>query len=131
MIEAFPPDQLFTYSIGGMRPFGGLVMEMLAMSGPMMRGIVHREWHQFSPPQVDSREELLRMWDDDTREIDTLWPRIPLEGFQETITAFGAYTGTTTDLLLYVIDNEIHHRGQGYVYLRSLGIEPPPFYERS
>jgi uncharacterized damage-inducible protein DinB len=29
-----------------------------------------------------------------------------------------------------MIDNEIHHRGQGYVYLRALGIEPPPFYER-
>jgi uncharacterized damage-inducible protein DinB len=34
------------------------------------------------------------------------------------------------DLVLYVIDNEIHHRGQGTVYLRALGIEPPPFYER-
>jgi uncharacterized damage-inducible protein DinB len=34
------------------------------------------------------------------------------------------------DLLLYVIDNEVHHRGQGYVYLRALGITPPPFYER-
>jgi uncharacterized damage-inducible protein DinB len=33
-------------------------------------------------------------------------------------------------LLLYVVDNEIHHCGQGYVYLRSLGIAPPPFYER-
>jgi hypothetical protein len=30
----------------------------------------------------------------------------------------------------YWIDNEIHHRGQGYVYLRALGVEPPPFYER-
>ena len=48
------------------------------------------------------------------------------------ITAFGQYTGTCChDLILYVIDNEIHHRGQGYVYLRALGIEPPPFYERS
>jgi uncharacterized damage-inducible protein DinB len=28
------------------------------------------------------------------------------------------------------IDNEIHHRGQGYVYLRALGIEPPGFYDR-
>jgi len=28
------------------------------------------------------------------------------------------------------VDNEIHHRGQGYVYLRSLGITPPGFYER-
>ena len=29
-----------------------------------------------------------------------------------------------------LVDNEIHHRGQGYVYLRELGIEPPPFWER-
>ena len=28
------------------------------------------------------------------------------------------------------IDNEIHHRGQAYVYLRALGIEPPHFWER-
>ncbi|HEU4878313.1 MAG TPA: DinB family protein [Gemmatimonadaceae bacterium] len=33
-------------------------------------------------------------------------------------------------LINYIIDNEVHHRGQGYVYLRSLGIEPPPFYVR-
>ncbi len=29
--------------------------------------------------------------------------------------------------ILYAIDNEIHHRGQGYVYLRALTIEPPSF----
>ena len=29
------------------------------------------------------------------------------------------------------IDNETHHRGQGYVYLRALGIEPPQFWERN
>jgi uncharacterized damage-inducible protein DinB len=45
------------------------------------------------------------------------------------MTAFGQYPGRV-DLLLYAIDNEIHHRGQGYVYLRANGVEPPPFYER-
>jgi uncharacterized damage-inducible protein DinB len=34
------------------------------------------------------------------------------------------------DAILYAIDNEIHHRAQGYVYLRALDLEPPPFYER-
>jgi uncharacterized damage-inducible protein DinB len=29
-----------------------------------------------------------------------------------------------------MIDNEIHHRAQGYVYLRLLGLEPPAFFER-
>jgi uncharacterized damage-inducible protein DinB len=32
--------------------------------------------------------------------------------------------------LLYFLDNEIHHRAQGFVYLRELGIEPPAFYRR-
>ena len=59
-----------------------------------------------------------------------MWPQIPPGRFQETLTAFGQYPGVLHDLILYVIDNEIHHRGQGYVYLRALGIEPPPFYER-
>jgi uncharacterized damage-inducible protein DinB len=130
VIEAFPEDKLFTYSIGGMRPFAGLAMEMLAMAGPMIRGVATREWEQYSPPDLQSREELLRQWDEATREIDRLWPSIPLEAFQEVTTAFGMYTDTTTHLLMYVIDNEIHHRGQGYVYLRSLGIEPPHFWER-
>jgi uncharacterized damage-inducible protein DinB len=35
------------------------------------------------------------------------------------------------DLFFYLIDNEIHHRGQGYVYLRALDIEPPFFPDRS
>jgi uncharacterized damage-inducible protein DinB len=34
------------------------------------------------------------------------------------------------NMILNGIDDEIHHRGQGYVYLRSLSIEPPPFWER-
>lgn len=46
------------------------------------------------------------------------------------MTTFGQYPGTGYSILLYAIDNEIHHRGQGYVYLRALGIEPPGFYER-
>ena len=51
--------------------------------------------------------------------------------FQEVDTAFGQWKGTGIWMILYAIDNEIHHRGQAYVYLRSLGITPPPFYDRS
>jgi hypothetical protein len=29
VIEAFPEDKLFSHSIGGMRPFGALAMEMV------------------------------------------------------------------------------------------------------
>jgi uncharacterized damage-inducible protein DinB len=73
---------------------------------------------------------VLGLWDEATEQLDTLWPQIPPVRFHETLTAFGQWPGVLHDLILYVIDNEIHHRGQGYVYLRALGIDPPPFYER-
>jgi uncharacterized damage-inducible protein DinB len=130
VIEAFPGDQLFSYSIGGMRPFGALALEMLTMAAPMARGVVTGEWESSMDRNEKPKDEVLRMWDQATEEINTLWAQIPVEKFQEHITAFGQYPGPVYELLLYVIDNEIHHRGQGYVYLRALGIEPPPFFER-
>lgn len=130
LIEAYPEDQLFTYSLGGMRTFGELALELLTMAAPMVRGVVSGDWNSSMDRSPKPKEEILRMWDQATDEINTLWPQIPPERFHENLVAFGMYPGRASDLILYVIDNEIHHRGQGYVYLRTLGIEPPPFYER-
>ena len=59
-------------------------------------------------------------------------PRIPPLRFQEVDKAFsGQWEGVVYGLFLYWIDNGIHHRGQGYVYLRAFGVEPPAFYDRS
>jgi uncharacterized damage-inducible protein DinB len=130
VIEAFPEDQLFTFSIGGMRPFGALALEMLSMAEPMVRGAATGEWETSMDRAARPKAEILRAWDESTAQIDAHWAQIPAERFQETLTAFGQYTGPLYELLLYCVDNEIHHRGQGYVYLRALGIEPPPFWER-
>ena len=130
VIDAFPDDQLFTFSIGGMRPFGTLALEILGMGVPMVQGVVTNKWDWAMSQEAKPKSELLDLWDDSAEQISQLWPQIPPERFRETMTAFGQYTGVVHDLLLYVIDNEIHHRGQGYVYLRVLKIDPPPFYER-
>lgn len=130
MIEVFPEDKLFTFAVAGMRTFGDMALELLAMAAPMARGLATETWSSYQMPDVKSRSELLRRWDESTAEIDELWSRIPQERFQERRTAFGQYEGPVFELMLYVIDNEVHHRGQGYVYLRALGIEPPAFWER-
>jgi uncharacterized damage-inducible protein DinB len=130
VIEAFPEDQLFTFSVGGMRPFGQLAMEMVSMAVPMVRGVLSGEWNTSWDRDAKPKADILRQWDEDTETLKSLWAQIPASKWQEQMTAFGQYPGVAHDLLLYVIDNEIHHRGQGYVYLRALGIEPPPFYER-
>jgi uncharacterized damage-inducible protein DinB len=133
VIEAFPDDQLFTHSVGGMRPFGVLAMELVDIAGAMARGVATDEWKTMAGHDKAAaipKTELLRLHDESTAMIEEWWPRIPQERFTATMTAFGQYPGKVYDLMLYAIDNEIHHRGQGYVYLRSLGIAPPPFFER-
>ena len=131
MIEAFPNDKLFTFTIGGMRPFSALVMEFLKMGLPIVRGVATREWTADDLGDPKSKSDLLRLWDEHTEEIDRLWATIPPQRWQETDSAFGQWPGVVINLLMYGIDNEIHHRGQGYVYLRALGVEPPAFYDRS
>ncbi|MCF2447433.1 DinB family protein [Dyadobacter sp. CY345] len=137
VIEAFPENDLYNFSIGGMRSFAQLTMEMIVLSAPGINGIVSGNWtsekfpFDFSTPPPATKNEILTLWDSVTDEINTLWPQIPVGRFQENDLAFGMYEGTIQYMLFYVIDNEIHHRGQGYVYLRALGIEPPAFWDRS
>jgi uncharacterized damage-inducible protein DinB len=131
VIDAFPEDKLFTHALGGMRPFSALAMEFIGMAVPTLQGVISGNWAQYAEAKATTKSELLRMWDAATAEINSLWPKIPAGRFQEVDTAFGQWKMPIYDLLLYVRDNEIHHRGQGYVYLRALGIEPPPFYDRS
>lgn len=133
VIEAFPEEQLFTHSVGGMRPFGVLAMELVEIAGAMAQGVATDQWIKMSDHDRTTpiaKSELLRLHDESTALVEEWVPRIPAERFTETLTAFGLYPGKVHDLMLYAIDNEIHHRAQGYVYLRSLGIAPPPFYER-
>jgi uncharacterized damage-inducible protein DinB len=132
MIEAFPEDKLFTYSIGGMRPFADLVYEFLGMAVPGITGIATGKWQQWADAKkVTTKKDLLSLWDQATEDINRIWPTIPPHRFQETDKAFGQWEGTGYFFIFYWIDNEIHHRGQAYVYLRALGIEPPPFWDRS
>jgi uncharacterized damage-inducible protein DinB len=133
VIEAFPEDALFNFSIGGMRPFSELALEMIMMAAPGMAGIATGKWEYVemdSSQKPKTKAALLKLWDEVTEKLNELAPRIPPGRFQQNEVAFGQYEGTIYNHLFYLIDNEIHHRGQGYVYLRALNIEPPFFWER-
>ncbi len=132
VIEAFPEKDFFEYSIAGMRPFAAMVQELLAIAVPGIKQIVGGEAEELKEhiEEANSKANILSLWDKATDDINRLWAQISNERFRETILAFGQYEGTVWSSIFYFIDNEIHHRAQGYVYLRSLGIEPPPFWER-
>jgi uncharacterized damage-inducible protein DinB len=138
LIEAFPEDKFFQYSIGGMRPCAGLVMEMIRLSALGISGLITNDWTvtdelrkytEAATPK--SRQEILRLWDDVTMQIDKFFATTAPSRFHEVVVSFGQYETPVYASILYWIDNEIHHRGQAYVYLRSLGIEPPPFWDRN
>jgi uncharacterized damage-inducible protein DinB len=131
LVEAFPEDKLFSFSIGGMRPFSEMVLEFIKMAEPIAHGVATGEWKPFGEgPKPGTKAELLALWDQGTSALNSIWPTIPPERFTAVDTAFGQWKSVNYGTILYAIDNETHHRGQGYVYLRALGIEPPPFWER-
>lgn len=132
VIELFPEKDFFEFSIGGMRTFAQLTSELLAIGAPGLKGIVNRKVEPFSEEveKFTTKTEFLKKWDESTAEINDLWEQLSMEDFSDTFNLFGQYEFPVIQNILYFIDNEIHHRGQGYVYLRALGIQPPFFWER-
>lgn len=130
VIDAFPEDKLFEFSVGGMRPFAEMAMEFIRMAVPIVDGVATGKWEESKVAKPDSKAELLRLWDQQTVELNEKFPKIPPHRFSEVDKAFGQWENSGLATIRYAIDNEIHHRGQGYVYLRVLGIEPPPFWVR-
>lgn len=134
VIDAFSEKDLFEFSIGGMRTFAAMSMELIGIAGEGIKGVATAHWGKpaYLEPGTGptTKQALLDLWDEVTQTIETYWPQIRPERFQEVDRAFGQYENQIFGSLLYFIDNEIHHRGEGYVYLRALGIEPPYFWER-
>lgn len=132
VIEAFPEDKLFSFTLGSMRPFSEMVKEFLRMTEPIASGVATGQWTEYPVDlkPVNTKAELLRLWDETTEKLSAIWKTIPPHRFAEVDKAFGQWENSNINTIQYGIDNEVHHRGQGYVYLRALNIEPPHFWER-
>lgn len=132
VIEAFPEKEFFNHRIGGMRTFAEMTLELLGIAGPGIQEIASGSKTELDEHRDhgNSKAKVLQFWDEATEEINTYWNQIPADRFHDKIKIFGQYEGTVCSSIFYFIDNEIHHRGQGYVYLRSLGLEPPAFWDR-
>lgn len=129
VIEAFPEDQLFGFTAGGMRPFGVIAWELHGVSADTLRGLQTGDWPMPQRSEPSSKQALLEQWDALGQHLESSFVNIAPEALSK-VHELPWFPMVGYATLLYMIDNEIHHRGQGYVYLRLLGIEPPPFWER-
>lgn len=131
LIVLFPEKDFFEFSIGGMRTFAQLVTELLAIGAPALQSIVTKEIQPFTESTLsETKADYLKKWDESTVAINENWTLLTPERFSEIFNLFGQYEFPVIENILYFIDNEVHHRGQAYVYLRALNIEPPFFWER-
>lgn len=133
VIEAFPEHELFHFKAAeAMRPFSDMVVEILEIEEAYIRGIVTGEWVLRAPEGLDTKQKLLDACAAVRQRTRELWPQITVERLltEEADNLFGPQKQTNLNRLIYALENEIHHRGQGYTYLRILGIQPPPFYVR-
>lgn len=130
-IERFPEKELFEFTIGGMRTFADLVKELLSIAAPGLESMITKEVKPYNHDlSIQNKAQLLEQWDADTPKIIHYYQQLSEDQFAEHFNLFGEYEFPIIHNILYFIDNEIHHRGQGFVYLRALGIEPPFFWDR-
>jgi len=129
-IEKFPEKELFEFSIGGMRTFSNLAGELLALTGALKQVVTKQVEPYGHNAALTTKLEILKQWDEETPMISTYFDQIAEDSLHDTFMLFGQYEGTILSHIMYFIDNEIHHRAQGFVYLRALGIEPPFFWDR-
>lgn len=132
VIEAFPEKELFEFSIGGMRPFADMCKELLAIAAPGLKEIISGDIKalQESMPYINTKAALLAAWDEATPLINEYFQQIPAADYLKPHNLFGQFEFPIMHNLIYFLENEIHHRGEGYVYLRAIGIQPPFFWER-
>jgi uncharacterized damage-inducible protein DinB len=130
-IEKFPEKDLFEFSIGGMRTFADQMKEIISLAVPGLQEMASGEVKPFDHDlPLHTKAHLLDRWDADTPKITAYFNQIAEERYQDTHKLFGMFENTILNQLLYLVENEIHHRSQGFVYLRALGIEPPFFWDR-
>ncbi|WAH36260.1 DinB family protein [Alicyclobacillus dauci] len=121
--------------VEGMRPFRELLLEILGMERWNVRGLAYDQWEYEAPPEVLRTAPVAEVLDYGTivrEETRQLWPNIPFAEFVKMRPSPAPFVpeGTAIERLTYTLENEIHHRGQGYVYVRLLGQEPPAFFMR-
>lgn len=134
VIEAFPEKELFSFKpTEPLRPFADMIKEIITIEEGYMRGIATKEWViENRYDDISTKDELLRACENVRKKTLEWWGNITIDRLlqEEVDPFFGDAPQRHYDRLIYTLENEIHHRGQGYIYLRLLGIDPPAFYER-
>ncbi|WP_226537412.1 DinB family protein [Fictibacillus halophilus] len=133
VIEAFPEEELFNFTPDEkLRPFAEMVKEIVNIEYGYIQGIALDKWEYKDVFEgTSTKEEMIRISNEIREETRRMWSEMNEEKLCVVMKdEFFGPEQSHFDRLQYALENEIHHRGQGYTYLRLIGVEPPEFYVR-
>jgi uncharacterized damage-inducible protein DinB len=131
VIKCIPPQRLdWTYQDGKFT-FGDLIRHLASTERFMFAENV--QFRQSSYPGHgrelgDGYDEVVGYMDNMHQESMEIFARLTDEGLQRKCLTPGGTTITVWKWLRAMIEHEIHHRGQIYLYLGMLGVATPPLY---
>jgi uncharacterized damage-inducible protein DinB len=130
-LQVFPEDQLKVFQIGEMRTFADLMTEIIQVEESTFSGLQSGVWAwEPKPVKSDTKADLLEAFAHSRAQAKAIYDQLEIDKLLKVEKDAWGMTSTNFERLMYLVDNEIHHRAQGYVYLRQLGLEPPAFYDR-
>lgn len=131
VIKCIPPQRLdWTYQDGKFT-FGDLIRHLAATERFMFAENV--QFRKSSYPGhgrelADGYDEVLGYMDNMHQESMEIFARLTDESLQRKCHTPGGTTITVWKWLRSMIEHEVHHRGQIYLYLGMLGVATPPLY---
>jgi len=131
VVACIPPDKLdWTYR-DGKSTLGDLVRHMGAIERYMFGETVQGKPSRYSgcgKELADGLEEVIRFKETMHRETVEIIRRLGEEGLNCKCTTPDGASITVWKWLRLMVEHEIHHRGQIYLYLGMLNVPAPPLY---
>lgn len=131
VIQCIPPDKLeWTYREGKFT-FGDIIRHLAAIERYM-----YAENAQFKPSRypghgkelADGYEETLQYFRDRHEESMTIFSDLTPQDLKKKCVTPGGVSITLWKWLRAMVEHEVHHRGQIFIYLGMIGESAPPLY---
>jgi uncharacterized damage-inducible protein DinB len=130
LLRVAPSDKFDWRTCETAMPLGELMNHLWIAERALVEAALTGEVPQQRPEGKQTTEEVIETFNQSHEEMVARVAALAPHQLAEEISPFGGKYGVMTRevLLNSMLEHEIHHRGQLYVYLRMLGAEVPPLF---
>ena len=131
VIRCIPPDKLEWSYAPGKFTLGDLVRHIAAIERNMFAENVQGKPSRYAgcgKELADGYDQVLQFMKTKHRESVEIFSRLSPDDLNRKCETPGGASITVWKWLRSMIEHEIHHRGQIYLYLAMLGVATPPLY---